>query len=526
MANRQWTPNARRTSVGIPSRTRPSGAGTIRESGSWNKPKPRDHSWPQRNRLRPPGALSRSALKLIRKLLPFPIQVALELMDLELRKVNSPTDFPNVPADLIPNPADGWSVYNECTSPLPLLSGAERMTQSGLAPPNSQSNFVNNCTAGQSNVTPWGSTIQNSSLFLARLRHTSTLSGGALRFQYQVGYSRATTGPTGWTTVEEDPGGNNVEHESQPDNDTVPTWVRPVAPNIEPNNRPGAPAPTAPPEWARPIINDPNVIPPEWREVGPVPVRTRTIASPGGVVVPTPTGPIIWRPGWPFASPKPAGPPGSPNRPTTPAPNPPPAPKPETQPDPHLAPKWPVVSVRLGARRGPRTFKEQHWQRRPPSGRKEVKLGATGRAAWKITDALMNAVTEGTDLLEAIHDAICDGKKGKSKKPQDMIADLLDALQRDAIDWQQAARNIVYEQVMDAIIGKLAKTAGEAHRMAEAHIGVSSPIGIQSRLNAAQKPIGHGQPIGQVQAWIRQSDKYTGRNKQSRPMCKNSNRII
>lgn len=138
----------------------------------------------------------------------------------------------------------------------------------------------------------------------------------------------------------------------------------------------------------------------------------------------------------------------------------------------------------------------------------------------------MNAVTEGTDLLEAIHDAICDGKKGKSKKPQDMIADLLDALQRDAIDWQQAARNIVYEQVMDAIIGKLAKTAGEAHRMAEAHIGVSSPIGIQSRLNAAQKPIGHGQPIGQVQAWIRQSDKYTGRNKQSRPMCKNSNRII
>lgn len=538
MASRQWSPpGARRIAVGIPSRTRESGTKTQRtldSRGRQESPSRRSRNqvltWEQKHWARPPpAALSRSALRLIRKLLPFPLQVALELMDLQLRKVSGPTG--NDAAPIIPDPAAGWSVVAEC--PTPPGGIAEWYTTTTLANCSALQNAqTNGCLAGQ-NITglfAWPPTVgspgTSGNRCILKLVQTSSATNSGVRV---INWGRPNTGPYTYINENNDAGGNNQEHESQPDNDTVPSWLRPVAPNIEPNNRPGAPAPTAPPEWARPNINDPKVIPPEWREVGPepnVPVG-RPRLSPGAVAVPTPTGPVIWRPGWPFNVPRPKGPATQRPRPQVPDPVRPPDPAPEPKPDPALAPREPVVSVIVGTRRPPRAIKEQHWQQRPKPGQREVKPRYDKRTTYQVVDALMNAVTEGTDFLEAIHDAICDGQKGKSKKPQDLLKDLWDAVQRDAIDWRAAARNIVYEQVMDAVIGKIAKSTGEAHRMAQQHLGGAiSPVGIQSRLNAAQKPIGHGQPIGEVQAWIRQADKYGGRSKASRPQCKNQQRIL
>lgn len=153
----------------------------------------------------------------------------------------------------------------------------------------------------------------------------------------------------------------------------------------------------------------------------------------------------------------------------------------------------------------------------------EKKISARSKTAYGIVHALANAVTESTDFLEAIHNAICDSKyRGKSKKPHDMLRDIYNAARDDKIDLGQAIWNVAYEQFMDAAIGKAHQTTAKAHQAALRHLGMESPISIQSRLNAARKAIGSGDPLKQIGGEIRQSDRYRGRPLPGAMSCEGS----
>lgn len=335
--------------------------------------------------------------------------------------------------------------------------------------------------SGQSGVGYWGppAVANPTRRCLTHYRPTQGVgSAGTQRSTVIETWTRPVAGSWNW---KRDYDNDNV-WPGQPDHNPVPSWLPPVIPALKPNhNTPGAPAPTAPPDWALPPLADPDVLPQEWREVGPSPprpvrvrVETRTL--------PTPSGPIPWTPGWPWNG-KPEPDP-APTRPRTPKPvDPTPVPEPVPQPLPQRE-TWKTVEFVIDSKGRPSARKDWHTQSKPASSRTvERKLAAVPQALKRIVDALANAVTESADFIEAVHDAICDkGYKGSSKRPDRQLADIYRAARDDKLDLVDAVNNIVKNQLEDAIIGKgmgaLAKGYRKAH---EAVRGGSNPIGAGTR---------------------------------------------
>lgn len=474
---------------------------------------------------RSPSHFPRALTRILPRILPGLPGAALGLLiEWLLRNPPSPTGRPAVPGMQVPDPAAGWVKFNECQAKFAEV-GPPGKNFGGTSPPNSLTNQVAACLAGQANSTPWGPSFTDSvSRTLIYMGRVTTQP----RFQCQISWGRPNTGPFSWVDQAADPGGNNNVWPSQPDSAPIPHWLPPLIPAMPDFSQvPGAPAPEAPPEWAVEPIRNPDIIPPEWREVGPAEhsAPRRQVSAPQ--VLPTPVGPLPWHAPWPYNNPGvvpapspwpevvPAPSPGQ-----VPAPGPAVAPSPSPVPGVHSVPRpealprqWATIdfgvapSGRLNARPG------HHYQRRPPKGVKESKaLARSARVAYALVHGLTNAVTESLDVLEAVHDAICDSKyRSRRKHPKAMAEAVWNAIRDDKIDLKDAIQNIAYEQFMDAAIGKANRKTSEAHQAATDAIGMKrSPVSIQSRINWSQKAGGEGMLLKHAQREIRKATKQKG----------------
>lgn len=166
-----------------------------------------------------------------------------------------------------------------------------------------------------------------------------------------------------------------------------------------------------------------------------------------------------------------------------------------------------------------------HAKTKPTNRTKEIKM-RTGQRTWQVVSVVLSSVTETVDLINALHDAIenvlpkdrfkpfewgDDYKTGKMVKPnasatkagyfqitrrvpdskppkfekiwvqryitppQQKVREIYDNW--DKIDWNKAFKNIVYNQIEDAVLGKAGQKLGEAAKKNRPHAEL--PFGYQ-----------------------------------------------
>ena len=107
---------------------------------------------------------------------------------------------------------------------------------------------------------------------------------------------------------------------------------------------------------------------------------------------------------------------------------------------------------------GPPTYKVgvgTAWRRAPKGA--EKKGEAVSKGVWKLAKAAFE-VTEAIDLLEAVHDALPEDCQNPAT-PQSMALALVTCF--DRLDVNQAVKNVIYNQIEDAIVGYLGRGAGD-----------------------------------------------------------------
>jgi len=97
-------------------------------------------------------------------------------------------------------------------------------------------------------------------------------------------------------------------------------------------------------------------------------------------------------------------------------------------------------------------------RRPPPRGTKEKKTAAQRAIARAAVIAF--AATEWDDLIEAIHDALPKRYQSASNKPQDKALALWENLEH--LDVPQAVVNVIYNQIEDAIVGRVSRAGNSA----------------------------------------------------------------
>lgn len=162
--------------------------------------------------------------------------------------------------------------------------------------------------------------------------------------------------------------------------------------------------------------------------------------------------------------------------------DPPGTPKPRPEPDRDFE-VWPEVRPQPPIPPGPPV-----WPTRPPPGDKEVKLRSRLLGiTWKI----VNPITEAVDFVDALYDALPDKwilVNGKWRiNPEwrgmtDNKSKYLNARQRaelvwdnfDYIDWDQAMKNILYNEIQDRIIGAASRPVADLSRE------MGRPLGLEA----------------------------------------------
>lgn len=156
---------------------------------------------------------------------------------------------------------------------------------------------------------------------------------------------------------------------------------------------------------------------------------------------------------------------------STPEPSPDPATNPPSPP-----PIVPPVSVSPGSGAPPNPT-PRPVPGRPPKGTRELKLGTSRPRA--VTLAIINAITEGADLINALWYALptanrTPGRPSITQKWSDVYSGLGD------INYYDAAGNIINNEIADHIGGRIGRANRAASRRAAGYTGNQIPRGFQS----------------------------------------------
>lgn len=252
---------------------------------------------------------------------------------------------------------------------------------------------------------------------------------------------------------------------------TAPELVPPRSPHSRPIQAPRTtPPPLDLPWWKIPGLNDPDIW---WRDAGNYP----------------PGDPL---PQHPTPKPKPQ---------PRPVPRPEPAPRPDQGLSPENEPEWFVrpgqrLEVRPHGRLAPSAASPT---RKPPGPRvKERKFSGRGMLPMALQTGLKvaDAIGEGLDLIDAIHDALPRKYQAKGEGKRDnwfpgrvpgqgmwkatgaTPLDKLDALYRhlDKVDWMKAAKNMAVNEMIDRIGGRIGRASGEAARRSGGRSAMLGPL--------------------------------------------------